>query len=121
MSEARILVFGAHPDDVEFGMGGSILAFVDQGAAVSICVLTRGESGTYGTPAVREAEMRRAAATAGAEIEILDFQDCRVADDYESRLRLARVIRGNLQAELGENRRRHVVKRRAVDPASGRQ
>jgi bacillithiol biosynthesis deacetylase BshB1 len=93
MGEARILVFGAHPDDVEFGMGGSVLSFIDRGARVAICVLTRGESGTYGTPEVREAEMRRAAATAGAEIEILDFQDCRVADDYPSRLKLARVIR----------------------------
>jgi N-acetylglucosamine malate deacetylase 1 len=88
-----ILIFGAHPDDVEFGMGASLLKFVDQGETVSICVLTRGEAGTYGTPADREREMRRAAEMVGASIDILDFEDCRVFDDFESRLALARVIR----------------------------
>ena len=68
MGGIKILIMGAHPDDVEFGMGGSVLTFADRGAAVTICVLTRGEVGTYGTPEVRESEMRRAAQAAGAQI-----------------------------------------------------
>jgi N-acetylglucosamine malate deacetylase 1 len=88
-----ILVFGAHPDDVEFGMGASLLKFVDQGASVSLCVLTRGEAGTFGRPEEREREMRKAAEVAGASIDVLDFEDCRVFDSFESRLALARVIR----------------------------
>ena len=88
-----ILIFGAHPDDVEFGMGGSILKFADQGVSVSICVLTRGEAGTFGTRESREAEMRKAAAMSGATIDILDFVDCRIFDTFEARLELARVIR----------------------------
>lgn len=88
-----ILIFGAHPDDVEFGMGASLLKFVEQGAAASICVLTRGEAGTFGSPVEREREMRLAAEKVGAALDILDYEDCRVFDSFESRLALARVIR----------------------------
>lgn len=90
---ADVLVFGAHPDDAEFGMGGTILTLRRAGKSVAICVLTRGEAGSFGTPQVREQEMRAAAAHAGAELEILDFRDCQVTDSYENRLKLAAVIR----------------------------
>jgi len=90
---ADILVFGAHPDDAEFGMGASILKFVRSGASVAVCVLTRGEAGTFGTPVQREREMRAAAAKAGCELEVLDFHDCRIFDSWETRVRLAEVIR----------------------------
>jgi bacillithiol biosynthesis deacetylase BshB1 len=90
---ADILVFGAHPDDAEFGMGASMAKFVKGGASVAVCVLTRGEAGTFGTPEQREREMRDAAARLGGAIEILDFLDCRVFDSFESRVKLAAVIR----------------------------
>ncbi|HTP59563.1 MAG TPA: PIG-L family deacetylase [Spirochaetia bacterium] len=90
---ADILVFGAHPDDAEFGMGASMVKFVRSGASVTVCVLTRGEAGTFGTGEQREREMRQAAEKLGGEIEILDFQDCRISDTYESRVRLAEVVR----------------------------
>jgi LmbE family N-acetylglucosaminyl deacetylase len=88
-----VLVFGAHPDDAEFGMGASLLKFADQGAKISICVLTRGEVGTFGSPEVREQEMRSAAAVVGATLDVLDLQDCQVFDTFENRLKLAGVIR----------------------------
>ncbi len=90
---ADILVFGAHPDDAEFGMGASMVKFVKGGASVAVCVLTRGEAGTFGTPEGREREMRDAAEKLGGEIDVLDFQDCRVFDSFESRVKLAAVIR----------------------------
>jgi bacillithiol biosynthesis deacetylase BshB1 len=90
---ADVLAFGAHPDDVEFGMGASLVKFARSGASVAVCVLTRGEAGTFGTAVQREREMRAAAAKVGAAIEILDFQDCRVVDTIESRMKLAQVIR----------------------------
>jgi bacillithiol biosynthesis deacetylase BshB1 len=90
---ADILVFGAHPDDAEFGMGASMVKFVRSGASVTVCVLTRGEAGTFGTPEQREGEMRNAAARMGGELEVLDFQDCRIFDSFESRVALAAVIR----------------------------
>ncbi len=90
---ADILVFGAHPDDAEFGMGASMVKFVRSGLSVALCVLTRGEAGTFGTPEQREQEMRNAASRLGGELEILGFQDCRIFDSFESRVALAAVIR----------------------------
>ena len=46
-----ILAFGAHPDDVEMGCGGTIAKSTASGKTVGIIDLTRGELGTNGTPA----------------------------------------------------------------------
>jgi LmbE family N-acetylglucosaminyl deacetylase len=90
---ADILVFGAHPDDAEFGMGASMVKFARSGASVAVCVLTRGEAGTFGTPEGREAEMRAAAEKLGGSLDILSFRDCQVFDSFEARVALAEVIR----------------------------
>ena len=87
------LAFGAHPDDIEFGMGASVLKFIDQHYTGAFCVLSRGGSGSYGTPREREKEMIRAAEHLGVPIEILDFEDCRIFDTWENRLTLAGIIR----------------------------
>ncbi len=88
-----ILVFGAHPDDAEFGMGASILKFIDQGKSICICVLSRGQSGSHGSTEERVQEMREAATTMQVSLEVLDLVDCRIFDTYENRLSLARIIR----------------------------
>ena len=90
---ADVLVFGAHPDDAEFGMGASLVKFVRSGASVAVCVLTRGEAGTFGNGEQRENEMRVAAEKLGGELEILSFEDCKIFDTFESRVRLAEVVR----------------------------
>ena len=38
-----ILAFGVHPDDVELGCGGTIMASIAEGKRVGIVDLTRGE------------------------------------------------------------------------------
>jgi N-acetylglucosamine malate deacetylase 1 len=90
---ADILVFGAHPDDAEFGMGASMVKFARSGASIAVCVLTRGEAGTFGTAEQREEEMKAAARRLGGELEILGFRDCQIFDTYEARIQLAEVIR----------------------------
>ena len=90
---ADVLVFGPHPDDAEFGMGASMVKFVRSGQSVVVCVLCRGESGTFGNADQRETEMRAAAEKLGASLEILSFRDCQIADTFETRLELARTIR----------------------------
>jgi len=92
---ADILVFGAHPDDAEFGMGASIVKFIKEGKSVVICVLTKGQSGTYGTVDEREKEMKAAADKSGAKLHVLDMVDCNVFDNYENRIKIAQVIRGH--------------------------
>jgi len=39
----NVLAVGPHPDDVELGMGGSILKFTEAGYSVTIVDLTDGE------------------------------------------------------------------------------
>ena len=55
-----ILAFGAHPDDVELGCGGSICSSISQGFKVGIVDLTYGELGTRGTPEIRKKESDKA-------------------------------------------------------------
>ena len=74
-------------------MGASMVKFARSGASIAVCVLTRGEAGTFGTAEQREAEMRAAAEKLGGELEILPYRDCQIFDTYESRVRLAEVVR----------------------------
>ena len=51
-----LLAFGAHPDDVELHVGGTLAKMAAQGYRVGVVDLTRGELGTRGTPAIRARE-----------------------------------------------------------------
>lgn len=96
MSEltARILAVGAHPDDVEFGCGGALLVEVARGSKVFLCICSRGESGTNGSPEERETEARRAAQLLGAELEFLGLGgDAHIESSVRNALAMARCIR----------------------------
>ena len=54
-----IIAFGAHPDDVELGCGGSISSAVSQGLKVGIVDLTKGELGTRGTKEIRKKNLKK--------------------------------------------------------------
>ena len=64
----RILVIAAHPDDIEFGLAGSVAVWTDAGAQVSYCLITDGAAGSnekdvdYKQLAVRRKEEQIAAA-----------------------------------------------------------
>lgn len=90
---ADILVFGSHPDDVEFGCGGILAKASSQGYSIVIADLTIGEKSTNGDPATRRKEGREGARIIGAERVVLDFPDCEIADSYEGRLKLVKVLR----------------------------
>lgn len=93
-STARILAVGAHPDDVEFGCGGVLLAEAVRGSKIFLCVCSRGESATNGTPEEREAESKRAAQLLGAELQFLDLGgDAHIESSIRNALAIARCIR----------------------------
>lgn len=78
----RILAIGAHPDDVEIGCGGALLAACDLGHEIYIYVATRGEKS--GNPRVREEETKRTAEIIRAEgLKIADFPDTKLKRDGE--------------------------------------
>ena len=61
-----VLVFGAHPDDIEIGLGGTVARHAAEGHAVGLCDLTAGELGSNGTPEERCREADAAARVLGA-------------------------------------------------------
>ncbi len=94
MPAADILAIAAHRDDVEQTCGGTLLRAAAQGQRTAILDLTQGEAGTRGTAAERAAEAGEAARLLGvAHREALDLPDGAVANTYENRLKIARVIR----------------------------
>ncbi len=63
-----ILAFGVHPDDVELGCSGTILAAIAEGKKVGIIDLTQGELGTRGTMETRYNEADTAATLMGVSV-----------------------------------------------------
>ncbi|MAU37098.1 MAG: bacillithiol biosynthesis deacetylase BshB1 [Flavobacteriales bacterium] len=89
-----ILVFGAHPDDVELGCGGTIIKEAQKGKKVGIIDLTRGELGTRGTFHIRDEETKKASAILGVSVrENMNFKDGFFKDDEEHKLPLIKKIR----------------------------
>ena len=89
-----ILAFGAHPDDVELGCGGTISKAIQAGKTAAIIDLTRGELGTRGTAAIRAIEAANAAEILGIKIrENLNLPDCFILNSKESQLKVIEKIR----------------------------
>ena len=89
-----LISIGAHPDDVEVGTGGVLVKMRKLGFSTGIIYLTKGEMGTGGTMAIRKKEAEDAAEILGAKLLArLDFGDCKVEDNYDSRLKVAGLIR----------------------------
>ena len=55
-----VLAFGAHPDDVEIGMAGTIAKFTKLGYKVAICDLTEAELSSNGDTTIRRKEAEEA-------------------------------------------------------------
>lgn len=65
-----ILAFGAHSDDVEIGMGGTIAKYTKKGFQIGICDLTQAELSSNGTVETRKSEAALAAEILGASPRI---------------------------------------------------
>jgi bacillithiol biosynthesis deacetylase BshB1 len=79
MDSFDIAAVCAHPDDAELVMGGTIARETSRGRRVSMIDLTRGESGSRGTPEARAAEAAEAARILGvAHRESLGLPDARL-------------------------------------------
>ncbi len=98
---ARILSITAHPDDVDFGVAGTIASWTDAGIEVVYCVVTDGDAGGFDEtfpraemPALRRAEQVAAAKCVGVhDVRFLGYPDGQVEATLDLRRDLARVIR----------------------------
>jgi bacillithiol biosynthesis deacetylase BshB1 len=91
----NILAVGSHPNDVELGMGGSILKFSEEGYQVTIVDLTEGKTTPQGNNLETEKkESIKSSRILGIEERIsLDFPNGYLQDEIETRQELAEVIR----------------------------
>ena len=88
------LLFGAHPDDVEWGVGGLALLLKDQTKAVAVVDLTDGEMGSRGTPDERRNEAHAASHLMGTSArESLHLPDGELVDAPATRKLVASTIR----------------------------
>lgn len=90
-----VIAVGAHPDDVEIAVGGTLAKLVKQGYRVGIVDLTDGEP-TPGSPGpeVRLAEAKKAAEILGVHVRVtLELPNRRLFDSFEARVELGKVFR----------------------------
>lgn len=90
---ADVVCIGAHPDDVEIGMGGTVAALARRGSDVLLVDLTDGEPTPHGTHDRRMAEAAEAARLLGCRRVTLDLPNRYLFDSVESRTALAEVLR----------------------------
>ena len=97
----RVMVVTAHPDDSEFGAGGTIAKMVKEGREATYVIVTNGNKGSSDrsmTPErlarIREDEQRNAARTLGVErVLFLGYPDGEVEDTRDLRRDVSREIR----------------------------
>jgi LmbE family N-acetylglucosaminyl deacetylase len=96
-----VLAIGAHPDDIELGCGGALLAHVAAGDRVTMLVVTGGENGPgdSGRVSGRRAEQVAAARTIGATLRWGGLTDCAVPTD-SSTVGIVEAVLRETQADL---------------------
>ena len=100
-SITRVLVVVAHPDDAEFGCGGTVAKWVKEGREVVYVILTNGDKGSAERSMtserlarVRAEEQLSAARTLGVErVEFLGYPDGELEDTHEVRRAVTAQIR----------------------------
>lgn len=97
----KALVVFAHPDDGEFGAGGTMAKWAAEGKQVWMCVISNGAMGSNNPDvarddliALREREQRAAAEAAGLREPIfLGYEDGYLEDSHEIRRDIIREMR----------------------------
>ena len=109
----RVMVIAAHPDDPEFGCGGTVAKWAKAGKEITYVLLTSGDKGSHDPDLrpdrladLREAEQRAAATTLGVqEVIFLRHPDGLLENTLDLRRQLSGVIRRH---------KPHIIK--AIDP-----
>ncbi len=123
-TKVDILAFGAHPDDIECAIAGTLLKNIAMGKTVAIVDLTAGEMGSYGTPETRLFESKKAAQIMGISYrEQLGIKDGNILSNETNRLLVIKAIRKFqpdivLANALKDNHPDHAVAAKLVSDAT---
>jgi LmbE family N-acetylglucosaminyl deacetylase len=98
---ARALAIGAHPDDVEFGCGGTLAKWASTGCKLHHLVCTDGSKGSWDADAdvaelvaLRQEEQRAAArALGGGDVVFLGWRDGELESGLRQRWEVCAAIR----------------------------
>ena len=94
LNKIDILIFGAHPDDIELGCGGTILSEIEEGKTVGLIDITEGELGTRGSAEKRKQESDKASKILGVDFRLnLGMRDGFVKNDENSQYEIIKLIR----------------------------
>ena len=97
----HVLVVSAHPDDPDFGSGGTIAKLAKDGAKVTYVIVTDGSQGGEDPKqkdselvAIRQREQKAAARVLGVKkVEFLGYKDGHLSPDLKLRHDIVRMIR----------------------------
>lgn len=97
----RVMVVTAHPDDPEFGAGGTVAKFARQGCEITYVIVTNGDKGSRDRTMTSERllrtraeEQRNAARVLGVErVQFLGYPDGELEDSRDLRRDVSREIR----------------------------
>jgi LmbE family N-acetylglucosaminyl deacetylase/ActR/RegA family two-component response regulator len=82
-----VLAIGAHPDDVEIGAGGTLLAHRERGDTVSVLTLSQGPRGGR-----QAAGSRQAASVLGVSLYLEDMRDTQISEGDPTIAAISRVV-----------------------------
>lgn len=97
----RVVVVTAHPDDVDFGAGGTIATLRAAGIEVTYCICTDGDAGGFDDavdrsqiPLIRRAEQTAAGLALGvSDVRFLGYKDGYLEPTHEVQRDIVRVLR----------------------------
>ena len=94
----RIIFFGAHPDDAEYGAAGVAMKWAALGHHVKLVSATNGDIGHWGTAGGplaqrRTREVMEVGRRLGVTTEVLDIHDGEIMPTLENRRTITRLIR----------------------------
>jgi LmbE family N-acetylglucosaminyl deacetylase len=87
----KILAIGAHPDDLEYGCGGTLLKYSKKGAKIHLLILTEGEIG--GRPEVRKKEQGKSGEILKAKICWGGYSDTKIPNDKSLISKIENTVR----------------------------
>lgn len=87
----NILAIGAHPDDIEYGCGGSLVKYRGKGHKIHLLVMTKGEMG--GISKVRRKEQIVSAKLIGADVYWGGYKDTETRLDKSLINKIENVIK----------------------------
>ena len=89
-----MLAFGAHPDDVELSVGGTLAKLAHLGHRTGVADMTRGELGTRGSSQIRAREAQAAAEVLQLKTRVnLGLQDTNLQDTSVARVKVIEQLR----------------------------